>query len=55
MDEIDPERDSVKAADSEGDELPPLLASLVPRWLAGAILVLLVASGVATAWMLLTR
>ena len=37
-----------------GDDLPPLPASLIPRWLAAVVLLLLVASGVATAWLVLT-
>ncbi len=37
-----------------GDELPPLPDSLIPRWLAAVVLLLLVASGVATTWIVLT-
>lgn len=35
------------------DELPPLPASLIPRWLAALVLLGLIASGVATAWLVL--
>jgi hypothetical protein len=56
MDEGQRDTDSKEASDIEpaGDELPPLPESLIPRWLAAVVLLLLVASGVATTWLVLT-
>ena len=46
--------DDSRAPDEPGaDELPPLPSSLIPRWLAGVVLFALIASAVATTWLVL--
>jgi hypothetical protein len=57
MDAGQRDTDSKVSPDIEpaGDDLPPLPESLIPRWLAAVVLLLLIASGVATAWFILSR
>lgn len=50
--DTDPQRS--QGTDPPGDDFPPLPESLIPRWLAALVLLLLVASGVATTWLVLT-
>ncbi len=51
----DGEHDAKESPDVEpaGDEFTELPESLIPRWLAAVVLLLLVASGLATVWMVL--
>ena len=57
MDAAPPSREDEhrEAANGPDGELPPLPQSLIPRWLAAVVLVLLFASGIATAWIVLTH
>ena len=49
------EDEPLDEANDSNDGLPPLPESLIPRWLAAVVLVLLFASGIATAWLVLAQ
>lgn len=57
MDQAPPNRENEPREEANGSDGsgPPLPQSLIPRWLAALVLVLLFASGIATAWIVFTQ